>query len=526
MIQVQMHPIGIERREGTSIFIDGRSGATFSPRGTNYFNIVSTTDGFQDRFFHPDQFQITTIRENLRKLKGQGYNTVRIFLDTCNDDPECLGNFSSAGLNQKYIKNIATLMAMAEDEDIFLILTSNDLPDQGGYWELSNQGASEMIEGYRNAHYLTSQGVESAVNYWTDLMRALHAEEAVFSHVLGWSILNEHWYFGNAPPFSLSTASITAANGRTYALSSVEEKRRMAEESIVYYIEKVAAVIKDFDPEGLVTMGVFAPNTPNLWRVNDFKYVETSEIVNNSALDFLDLHAYPATSTLANLMANFKVSDPNAKPIIMGEVGAFVADFSSVEAAGSALQKWIAESCTWGFNGWLTWGLERAPLAIGDATWSMFDQQEYLLQELSPLKFPDACNETWLGDENIAMGKKVTASNFLATEPPEFAVDGDVTTQWGSGGGPPQWFEVDLGVTGDLTRISLIVAQFPEGQTEHRILTAHTADDFSELTVLSGNTKDGDRLEWSGNSVSVRYVRIETVTSPSWVSWKEVEIYQ
>ena len=525
MFTAQMHPIGIQQMGGSAVFFDKRSGVVFNPRGTNYFNIVSTTGGFQDRFFHPSQFSASNVRGTLQKLKEHGYNTVRIFFDTCNDDPDCIGNFNGAGLNQSYVKNIATMMKVAKEEDFFLILTSNDLPSQGGYWELSNQGAGEMVDGYRNAHYLTSSGVESAVNYWTDLMEALYLERAEFSHVLAWSILNEHWYFGTTPPFSLSAGNLTCANGKTYTLSSTEEKRMMAEESIAHYIEKVTHVIKEFDGDGLVTMGVFAPNTPHLWRQNDFKYVETSEIVNNSEIDFLDLHAYPATSKFAKLMENFKVSDLNKKPIIMGEVGAFVADFSDVGSATQALQNWMAQSCSFGFDGWLTWGLNRAPLAIGDATWSLFDENEFLLRELSPNKFPDACNEQWLGDENIALGKKTSASNFLAGELPEFAVDGDVTTQWGSGGGPPQWLEIDLESSHDIKRITLVVAQFPKGNTEHRILTGHTVNDLTELTAISGETDDGDRLEWTGARSNVRYVRIETTSSPSWVSWKEVEIY-
>ena len=521
----QMHPIGVEFREGTAVFVDDRSGMVFNPRGTNYFNIVSTSGGFQDRFFHPSHFNANEIRTTIRKLKEYHYNTVRIFFDTCNDDPDCIGNFTGIGLNQSYIKNIATLMKIAREEDFFLILTSNDLPSQGGYWEISNQGASNLIDGYRNAHYLTSQGVQSAVQYWGDLMQALYEEEAEFSHVLAWSILNEQWYFGTTPPFSLNAGSITCANGKTYLLTSAEEKKKMAEESIVYYIAQVTDVIKSYDEDGLVTMGVFSPNSPNLWRAGDFKYVETSEIVNNSDLDFLDLHAYPATSTLSKLMENFNVLNPDVKPIIMGEVGAFVADYAEVEMAQQALQQWLAHSCDFGFDGWLTWGLNRAPLAIGDATWSLWDEDQQLLKELSPKKYSDACNEMWLGDENLALGKAVTASNALAEEMPDFAVDGDLTTQWGSGGGPPQWLEIDLGDTYDITRIVLVVAQFPAGATEHRVLAKKVGGEFIELAVIRGVSDDGDRLEWIGSEGEVRYIRIETVSSPSWVSWREVEVY-
>ncbi len=520
----ETHPIQVENRNGQAVFIDERTDNIFTPRGTNYFNIVNSSFGLQDRFFHPLHFNAQVVRSHIQQLKGRGYNTIRVFLDTCSDGEGCIGNLNGQGLNIDYMRNVASLMQIAKEEDFFLILTSNDLPDQGGYWEISNQGANEFIDGYRNSHYLTSPGVESAMLYWEDLMQALTDLNAEFSHVLGWSILNEQWFFNNAPPFSLTSGSVVAANGKTYSLSSESDKLRMAEESTDYYISKVAATIRKYDEDGLITMGIFSPNQPHVWRPGDFK-MSLASVTENSDLDFLDLHIYPGTSTMDKLMENFQISNTNAKPIIMGEVGAFVSTYNTVQQAEDALQNWIALSCDYNFDGWLTWGLLRAPLAIGDATWSLLDENARLLEELSPLKYPDPCNSDWRGAQNIALNKAVTVSSELSGEQGMYAVDGDLTTQWGSGDLPPQWIEIDLGITTSISRISLVVAQFPQGETQHMISTKGENGAFSPLIQFSQNTQEGDRLEWSGSRDDVRYLRVETSSSPSWVSWKEIEVY-
>jgi hypothetical protein len=50
---------------------------------------------------------------------------------------------------------------------------------------------------------------------------------------------------------------------------------------------------------------------------------------------------------------------------------------------------------------------------------------------------------------------------------------------------------------------------------------------YRELHVFSGSTKTGDVLEylppapWEG----IRYLRIETSASPSWIAWREIEVF-
>jgi F5/8 type C domain-containing protein len=105
-------------------------------------------------------------------------------------------------------------------------------------------------------------------------------------------------------------------------------------------------------------------------------------------------------------------------------------------------------------------------------------------------------------------------------------VDGDPDTLWNAGAGPPAWIEIDLGEAMAPSLIRLYVAQSPEGATEHRVYGRADAGGAATLLgTLAGATADHQVLELnSAGWPAVRFVRIETVTSPSWVAWREIEI--
>lgn len=91
----------------------------------------------------------------------------------------------------------------------------------------------------------------------------------------------------------------------------------------------------------------------------------------------------------------------------------------------------------------------------------------------------------------------------------------------------PQWIEIDLGSPQTVREVSMVVAQTPDGVTDHVILgRAHDFDRWRGLGELVGYTHDRQVLtlipkrQWR----SVRYVRIETRKSPSWVAWKEIAV--
>jgi len=74
-----------------------------------------------------------------------------------------------------------------------------------------------------------------------------------------------------------------------------------------------------------------------------------------------------------------------------------------------------------------------------------------------------------------------------------------------------------------MTGLRLWADQDPAGFTIHRILGGAFPGPTTELTRFEGVTSWGQMLEVTGEW-NVRYLRIETLESPSWVAWLEVEV--
>lgn len=130
-------------------------------------------------------------------------------------------------------------------------------------------------------------------------------------------------------------------------------------------------------------------------------------------------------------------------------------------------------------------------------------------------------------EKNIARAKPVTASKTINSGPASKAFDNTFNTSWSAGDFAPQWIEVDLRAYYTITKITLTVAQSPDGDTVHRILGRGVDGKYHLLHTFDQFTQDGMQLQiipeepWQ----NVSSIRIETISSPSWVGWREVMIF-
>jgi len=521
------HRITTHRIYGIADFYNLDTSQTFIPRGANYSILIPVLDHYEDRLFGVAVYDHNRTLADFKTLSAAGYNTVRIILDGCTSGAGCIGIEDGAGLNPAYLDNIVDLMKLAKETNLFLLFATNDLPELGGYQALANQGANQTFAAGRNAEILSPAGIQAAQKYWTDLLPGLIARHAPFDVVLGWELLAEQYYQSDQPPFSLSTGKVTTANGKTYLMSDPDQKRAMEVDGIRYYIEQVRQTILTYDPTALVSMGFFAPDSPNPWREGDERLVDTAPLFEDSALDFFDLHAYPGMGlSMPELAKNFGLGGHITKPILMGEVGANTWIYPQTSEAAITVQDWIAASCSVGFSGWLYSGYYPSPAGLPDATWGMVDEQGTILNALSPSLQPDACSTTVLPGRNLALGKTVTVSAALPDMTPDMAVDGDPSTQWSSGAFPPQWIEIDLGAPYTIGGIRLTVGQWPAGDTVHQVWVGTTRDAMQLVKEFSGHEYDFDVLNFVPTTPlkNIRFVRIDTTESPSWVTWREIEV--
>jgi hypothetical protein len=168
---------------------------------------------------------------------------------------------------------------------------------------------------------------------------------------------------------------------------------------------------------------------------------------------------------------------------------------------------------------------------------SWHDHPDYVLPESEPYTFTNFIKQ-YIEDReslgvrtegpgaNLAYGKPVTTSKALAGLPPHQAVDGIFSTWWGAGDFAPQWIEVDLGAPYTIAQIRLSISQDPEGNTRHQVWGRGPGEDPRLLHEFDGVTWGDQVLEytppdpWQG----IQFIRIATLASPSWVSWREIEV--
>jgi hypothetical protein len=520
------HRIGVRVVDGIGEFYDRVTGEKFVPRGNNYIRlaqqkaysgeIMNYHSTFNIGLYDPDQAE-----EALQRMHADGYNTVRVFVHG-NCQSGCIAD-PAGGLNKEYIANVVDFLRKAKANEIYVILTTDGEPATPYYIKLLDTTWSEDFGGTNN-NYLRGGGILVGKTFWLDFITELNDQHAPVDAILSYELRNEFFFETNAAPLNYTSGEVSTANGKTYDMSSEEEKLQMMDEGMVYYIDQIRAAILESDPTALVSMGFFPPDEPNPWPSAPRK-VRTYAAIAGSTLDFLDFHPYPGGYSLDKLAENFQMAGLEEKPIIMGEFGASRSAYATEIDAAQALHDWEVDSCSYGFDGWLMW------------TWDSEEQTDFynalmgdelINQVLAPVNRPDPCQAGVFDffEYNLALGKATRASRFIENELPAGVVDGNTNFWWGAGDFAPQWIQIDLGEPYSVGMIRLVVSQSPAGNTTHQIWMGTTSDQLTLVHTFEGYTTDNQVLEYSPETPleNVRYVRVVTKASPSWVAWKEIEV--
>jgi RHS repeat-associated protein len=127
---------------------------------------------------------------------------------------------------------------------------------------------------------------------------------------------------------------------------------------------------------------------------------------------------------------------------------------------------------------------------------------------------------------NLALNKAVTVSSneVNGSLAPAFAVDGNLTTRWGSAFSDPQWIYVDLGTSQAITRVKVSWSTSANA-SNYQIQTSTDASVWTDIKVITGNTTLAN--DHTGLSGTGRYVRIYGTTRnfAFGYSINELEVY-
>jgi hypothetical protein len=503
------HGVGVRVVDGVGELFDRVTGETFEARGVNLIRLSGGSHSTLDvGRYDPDRIDAT-----FAELSSNGFNVVRVFL---NSRPGGMPG-SDNGLSPEYMDNVVDLLERAKSHALQVILTQDWLPESSA-WSFSSDPLIDNV----NAMYLAQDGVETNRRFFGQWVDGLIERGAPFDALLAYELRNELYFSELYAPFSLDSETVTTANGASYDLAAPGAHRRLLEENLVFWVDEMRSEILSRDPSALVTVGFFQPKGPNVSRVGDDRLIETEQVILNSTLDFVDLHGYPGGELdLGQIVENYGLPPVTEKPILLGEFGAERAPYPTIDDAVRALVNWQIESCSYGFAGWLlwTWDTDEQP-----EFWTGIDEDMAIGGALSPAVRPDPCQ---VGDldlaQELALGAEVRTSAGVGGTS---LVDGLPDTTWSAGAGPVQWIEVDLGQARTVESVRLLVAQDPPGGTSHIVSARGESGDWREIAALTGDTSDGQWLEvpLAEPLEEIRYIGVETVTSPSWVAWREISI--
>lgn len=195
------------------------------------------------------------------------------------------------------------------------------------------------------------------------------------------------------------------------------------------------------------------------------------------------------------------------QPLLMGELGVTATFYPTIFTAAGAIQEHRLKAYDlWGFAGSLFWTSDR-PRSYDDQSYSASEAGGEINGALAPLS-------------------RVTASRSASSTYPYLAADGADSTAWNAGGFAPQWVQLDLGRTRPVSRINLVVGQSPSGRTTH-VLEGRLAGvaTWTNIATLTSVTQDGQRISYTlPFTRNLRYLRVRTTLSPSWIAWREITV--
>jgi hypothetical protein len=495
------------------------TGTTFVSRGAVYERLDG---GGQSVTFDVGLYDGAAVDAALADLDLYGYNTVRVFVGGASlADASTQDDLSGA-----YVANIVDFLGKARTHGVQVIVVAEGVPPGTSYAAQIAGGATAELAG-ENAQYLTSAGVSANAAFWSALVGRLTAQPALRETILSYELRRQAYFRSDQAPLTLSSGTVTPANGETYDLAVSSERQALMDEGLVHWADTVRAAIRAVDPTALVSLGFLWPQGPNPARIGDPRVSRMRAVLDDSQVDFVSPRVIPGLElTLPQYVANYELPATTAKPVLMAELGAPTASNATAAIAAETLQTWQADSCAAGFDGWLLWTWDTNGERTGEPPmWDGQDAGGLLERALAPTIRPDPCAPT-----NLALGKSVSASSAALDGPAEQAVDGIVGTLWNSTGPPGGWIEIDLGAQYDIALLRLVVAQTPAGRAVHKVFGRATAGGApgTEHYELDASTVDGQTVEIAPATPwpSVRYLRIHTVWGPSWPAWREIQVFR
>ncbi len=342
-------------------FVDSATGQTFTPRGFNYIRLSGGYHGT----FRPGEYDGSRASTMFDDLSQNGFNTVRVFIDPNNGRGIAPLDPSSMELNTDYLNNFTDFLGRAEANNIRVITTFDAVPFINRYaapfWN-NPAYSNDPSLGTENQYYQLRSFIDARAQYYADVAQVVK-NAGLSSTVLSYEIQNELSFYADRYPYSELTGSVVGPDGNSYLMSDASQRQALADASMIMASNEAVRRIQQVDEQALVSGSVFSShavnrtgpgdnfpvNAPDRWLE---RFPARLAALAESDLSYLDVHLYPnpagqgedfhLASDLASMewdLVQDALTGENAKPILMGEFGAFLREshYTDIDDALAAI---------------------------------------------------------------------------------------------------------------------------------------------------------------------------------------------
>ncbi len=358
----------IEIRDGQ--FYNPVDNEAFVSVGFNYARITphpqNASVGWHANF-EPGRYDAEASESMLQHLAGDGFNTVRVFIDHL---PERGIDDGRNGISPVYFENLCDFIDRARRNGIYVVLITVYMPD----WEDLKDEPDAAAVRWRgvNRLFMDPKMIRIKANYLKTLMQALEsADPRHLSTVLAVDIVNEGAFDTSGFPLDGGVVSYPGPCGAQFNLNDWLSRKALLDAWTKEWTNECVRAIKSVAPDMLVYVSIFTPDI--IGRGDRFDIFKLDAIENRlpfdplvileSESDFLGIHFYGGNARefereLDSLHFPMlrRFAEMTGKPMLVGEFGAIKHRTGAIEESalwmGDLFQKMIADH---GFQGALYW---------------------------------------------------------------------------------------------------------------------------------------------------------------------------
>jgi len=353
-------------------FIEKQTGKEFRPRGFNYIRLAQSPKGAAPAIWHstfaPGHYDALRAEAMFADLESHGFNIVRVFIDHRAGNG-IVESIQSTDFSPKYMGNLLDFLQRARKHRIYVVPALGWFPNCRKYNQIVGQKPKNIWN--RNSVYLNQGHIDAKARYLADFVLAVKNYDAdLLTTLFAIELENESHLTATAPPFSQTTGTFTAADGRTYDLASPESLQQLADDNVNRWADTCVEAVRKVDPEIMVSTSVFTfaavgrsgPGKFRHDRTKDKRFPARPLALARTRLSYLDIHFYHSSpQSLDTDLKSIEFDKVKAAcrqrgmPLIVGEFGAIKHWIKDLSYAVTAMQQDLGRFYQLGFLGYMYW---------------------------------------------------------------------------------------------------------------------------------------------------------------------------